>query len=175
MQVLLKLDKLARWFSARVAPCRNHLYPINDLAVEITIGTHCIVKPRSTLNQTWQNVINVSKWKSIIHAIELHGTLWPSNITVPLFAPVIAFLAKQDRFAVIAARHQHENAVWLIKPGEVVKVTILAKTILDVAVSEPRCCSRHDRNAVFLHQRRQLPPTLDELSKLNLFARQPLL
>ena len=153
------VDQLSRGADARALLGFDFVKPLNELAVEFGITSHTAVDLGPVLKQSGQDVIDIFDGKRIIGLKGSNSTFKPCPAAVPGFFFCIALTAEDNVLPLGPSRRKYHHGFWFSKPSQILKITVRAKRILNIAVAAGDRCGWQDGNPV-THQLHDVTTTL---------------
>ena len=132
------------------------IQPADELEVEVGIVTEVVVNARTPFEQAGQDLIEIIDGIGVIHAERLDRSFRAAAGTIPAFAIRVTLATEQDRFAVRAARNQHQHRVGLGKTSEVQQVGILPVRVMGIAAADAFRRRRKNQDGVVAGHSHQL-------------------
>ena len=120
---------------------------LGDVSIELRLITQGVVQGIAAAENLRQQDIKLVEIKSLIRAKAAPCPGRASPATVPDFPLLVLGAHEQDELALRPARCQHRNGFGLVKAGQILKVTVLAKAIMCVAGAHGLVRCRNDGNA----------------------------
>ncbi len=157
VQVMIQRNEFLRRVDVAAASIAQPAHPFDQPLVELRVAAHGVKHPLTLLEHARQYVVNVINGKSVVGAELFDGTFGAGPAAVPGFALGITLATKQYKLGLVAARHQHGHRFRLGKSGQVIKVAILAKRILHVAIALFEVGRWHDRHPALSYHAAELP------------------
>ena len=163
VQDVVEGDELTRGVHAVAALGADFIHPVHQVRVEIRIAPHAVEHLVAVLQQTRQDFVNVVNGEGVVGAVDFARVVKAGAPTFPGFLFRIALAAEQNKFPVLAARHQHHHRLGLGEMGEVIKIAVGAVGIMHVAIAQAHRRGRQNGHAAphVAHQR--LAPLLENL------------
>ena len=151
MQQIFQGDELVGHARATAGLGAQVIDTLQYMRVKGGIEADAVVHAFPAFHQARQNFLKIIDGIGVIGIEMRHGALDAVAAPVPGFPDRIAVAAEQNKLALLAVRDQHNNRLRLVKPAEVHKITVLAKTVLDIAVANQGGRRRQNGHRVFMH------------------------
>ena len=167
VQQVFKGHQLTRRMGSGPHFTPDDLHPVHHPVIEDRVFAKRVIHPAAAFNHAGQDVVDIADREGIVQAIALDGSLGPHQETVPEFFLRIALLAKQHGLAVFPARNQYQYRFRLAKPGQVLKVAVLAERMQNIPVTHTLRRCRQNGDAVRSHPVHQLSAAVGKFFHRN--------
>ena len=123
MQDVVEIDKFIRRMTA--LPSRiQRVHPGQEALIELAEYPHRVIDALAALQQTRQNLVDVTDRKSVICTVLRDQPLGAFPVTIPQFSVSIFFTTEHQELTLRAAWNQNRNGIRFLETRDVEKIAV---------------------------------------------------